>query len=51
MEKEMWENDAAAAASCNSIPEKPAQLNYRQVKIDWGGGKDIAYLDKDTNIV
>lgn len=49
--KGMLESSAAAAAVCNSILGKPAQLHYQLLKIAKVGREDIPYLDRDTNTV
>lgn len=51
MGKTMSESSTAAAAVCNSILGKPAQLHYQLLKIGKVGREDIPYLDKDTNTV
>lgn len=50
MGKGMSESSAAAAV-CNSILGKPAQLHCQLLKIGKVGREDIPYLDRDTNTV
>lgn len=44
-------SESSAAAVCNSILGKPAQLHYQLLKIGKVGREDIPYLDRNTNTV
>lgn len=44
-------SESSAAAVCNSILGKPAQLYYQLLKIGKVGREDIPYLDRNTNTV